>query len=386
MPEKTRPMRIAVISMIRENWGGSEELWAAMAEEALKQGHDLFHLSFEHSKVHDKTQRLIDKGLNELYRIGFSGNAEMSALKKKWIIAKNYFRKKINPPFKQLFGFSPDVVLYNGTCLSIANEKTFIEEIEKRNTRFFILSHFFSPLETHISPQQKEYTKRAYLIAEKCFFVDNKSKTATESFLGITLNNAVIVRNPVNMESVEYIPYPDNAIAQFACVGNLICAHKGQDILLDVLSTQGWKDRDWQLHIYGSGQDEYLLKEKVNNLFLNKKVFFHGKVKDIRAVWEKNQILVMPSRMEGMPLAVVEAVLCGRPTIATDVGGITEWVEDNKEGFIASIPSIDTLSTVMENAWQQRTNWESIGKNAHAKAIKCYDPTPGKTLLNLMIL
>lgn len=377
-------MTIAVISMIRENWGGSEELWAAMAEEALKQGHTLFHLSFEHPKVHNKTQHLINLGLNELYRIGFSGHPEISPIKKKWIIAQNYLRKKINPPFRELFNASPDVVLYNGTCLSIANEKTLIEEIEKSNTRFFILSHFFSPLETNISEQQKEYTLRAYLLAEKCFFVDNKSKASTESFLGRPLHNAVIVRNPVNIASIDYIAYPENETAQFACVGNLVCAHKGQDLLLDILNTEKWKQRDWQLNIYGTGNDEGLLRENVTRQSLTNKVFFHGKVKDIRAVWEKNQVLIMPSRMEGMPLAVVEAMLCGRPTIATNVGGITEWIEDNQEGFIASTPILDTLSITMENAWQQRNSWNLMGQNAHAKAIKRYDATPGKTLLNII--
>ena len=44
-------MTIAVISMIRDNWGGSEELWAAMAEVALEQQYTVLHLCYEHNSL-----------------------------------------------------------------------------------------------------------------------------------------------------------------------------------------------------------------------------------------------------------------------------------------------------------------------------------------------
>src|SRR5690349_19461941 len=110
-------MTIAVISMIRESWGGSEELWTAMAFEALKKNHTIIHLAYKTKGVHPKIQKLIKAGLIAYYRPGYFPK-NIGTLQKKMIIAANYLRKKIDPPLKKIFSHRPDIVLYNGTCYS----------------------------------------------------------------------------------------------------------------------------------------------------------------------------------------------------------------------------------------------------------------------------
>jgi glycosyltransferase involved in cell wall biosynthesis len=87
----------------------------------------------------------------------------------------------------------------------------------------------------------------------------------------------------------------------------------------------------------------------------------------------------MPSRMEGMPLAVVEAMLCGRPTVLTDVGGHREWVSNGTEGWVVKELTVASYREALEAAWEARSSWELIGVNAHKKAISLYDPEPGQT-------
>ena len=55
---------------------------------------------------------------------------------------------------------------------------------------------------------------------------------------------------------------------------------------------------------------------------------FAGYQSDVRAIWAREQLLVMSSRDEGTPLALVEAMLCGRSAIVSDVGGNQEWVTE----------------------------------------------------------
>ena len=43
----------------------------------------------------------------------------------------------------------------------------------------------------------------------------------------------------------------------------------------------------------------------------------------------RNHLLVLPSRAEGTPIALVEAMICARPAVVTDVGGNVEWLEDD---------------------------------------------------------
>jgi glycosyltransferase involved in cell wall biosynthesis len=86
-----------------------------------------------------------------------------------------------------------------------------------------------------------------------------------------------------------------------------------------------------------------------------------------------------------MPLAIVEAMLCGRPAVVTDVGGVREWVEDGSSGFIACSAGVSALAETLQRAWQDRRRWEEMGHNAYQKAMTLYDPQPGKTFLDALV-
>ena len=88
--------------------------------------------------------------------------------------------------------------------------------------------------------------------------------------------------------------------------------------------------------------------------------------------------------MEGMPLALVEAMLCGRIAVVTNVGGITEWIDHNINGFIAAEANAESFNKAMQQAFDRIDDWKTIGKAAHEKAMKLYDPHAGKTLLHLI--
>jgi glycosyltransferase involved in cell wall biosynthesis len=203
--------------------------------------------------------------------------------------------------------------------------------------------------------------------------------------LCMKISNAIIVRNPVNLVSTSIVPYPKNGqVTNFAVVGNLISIHKGQDLLLEVLSQPTWSNRSWHLNIYGSGPDENYLKKLCSFLGLTNRVTFHGHVADIRGIWERNNMLVMPSLMEGMPLAVVEAMLCARPCVVTDVGGHTEWISEGIEGFIAEAATVHSLAWTMNRAWDNKEKWIEMGKNARNRALHQIDINQGQTFLNLI--
>jgi glycosyltransferase involved in cell wall biosynthesis len=79
-----------------------------------------------------------------------------------------------------------------------------------------------------------------------------------------------------------------------------------------------------------------------------------------------------------MPLAIVEAMLCGRPCIATNLGGIPEWIEAGRSGFIAQNADENSYEQAMETAWQTKHRWEEIGRQARERALQLYDPLAGK--------
>jgi glycosyltransferase involved in cell wall biosynthesis len=175
------------------------------------------------------------------------------------------------------------------------------------------------------------------------------------------------------------------AKVHFAMVANLLVNHKGHDILFDVLRSEKWISRSWDLSIYGSGDDERYIRQLCAFYQLNDRVHFKGRTDNIRAVWENHHLLIMPSLCEGIPLAVVEAMLCGRPVVATDTGGHMEWIDEGIEGFIAEGANVHSLDGALERAWESRHRWADMGMNAHKRASAQYDPTPGETFLNLIL-
>jgi glycosyltransferase involved in cell wall biosynthesis len=155
---------------------------------------------------------------------------------------------------------------------------------------------------------------------------------------------------------------PDHEL-RMACVGRL-SAEKGQDILFEVLASSCWMERNWRLTLYGDGPARDVLERLVKSLKLQDRVYFAGHV-PVEKIWNENHIMVAPSRHEGMPLTVVEAMFCGRPVVATNVGGNPEVIKDGVTGFLAA-PAMECFSEAMERMWKQRGRLQEIGKLAAA--------------------
>ena len=93
-------------------------------------------------------------------------------------------------------------------------------------------------------------------------------------------------------------------------------------------------------------------------------------------IWTENQVLVMPSRYEGLPLAIVEAMLCGRTIVATDVAGNSEVIDDGVTGFLAKAPAAPALLEALERLWMRRAQVENIGRVAAARIRQLVPPDP----------
>lgn len=377
-------MKIAIISTIRDVWGGSEELWAAFANKAINEGHEIIISKYDCGSLSDKIEKLVKKGATVDLRIG-SIQKNLPTWK---YIAKRFKRaydKTAGNPFSTMYNYKPDIVLYVGTAYSIANDWKLLKKLPASDLSFFINVQLnYEQNQVALSSREKEIVAKAYNRAKKIFFVSERNKQVAEKHLDQPINNGILIRNPVNLEDKTTIPFSSIETVQMAMVGNLVMIHKGQDIVLNILKEESWKQRNWRLNIYGAGKDEAYLKELCNINNIAGRVTFHGRVNDIRMVWQKNHLLLMPSHMEGMPLAIVEAMLCGRPGVVTDVGGIAEWIQENKSGFIAAEVSEHAFGLAMKKAWEHKAEWPAMGLQAHERAVQLYDPDPGKTLLDLI--
>lgn len=226
-----------------------------------------------------------------------------------------------------------------------------------------------------------------YQQARRCYFVAGRNRAAVETALGVRLENAAVIRNPFKVPHYDPPPYPEAADGlSLACVARLDHV-KGHDLLIEILAQEKWRARALRVDCYGTGSLETALAGRVRELGLQS-LRFCGFRKDVRGVWAGHHALILPSRAEGLPLSIVEAMLCERACIVTDVGGNADLLQEARTGFIAPTATTADLDAALERAWARRTDLAAMGRAAGAHARKVIPADPGaefaRELLSLL--
>ena len=224
-----------------------------------------------------------------------------------------------------------------------------------------------------------------YPMAKKVLFVSEHNRALASLQLGVNFSNSGIVRNPFNVDYHSKTTWPCKTNEwDLACVGRLGAEHKGQDLLIEVLSQAKWRDRPLTVTLYGKGHHRILLERQIQ-LRKPVKVRFGGYTNGIEEIWRTHHALVMPSRYEGLPIALVEAMLCNRMAIVTDVGGNRELVTEGITGFIAETPTVASLDAALERSWQRREEWLAMGLNAGSFVRKIIPEEPVEEFKSLLL-
>ncbi len=139
-------------------------------------------------------------------------------------------------------------------------------------------------------------------------------------------------------------PWPARASGQLL-VGSIgrLDRVKGHDVLLRAIATVDGV----RLIILGEGQERSALEQLAVDLGVSDRLDLLGWVDNPRAHLPSFDVMVLPSRSEGFPLAVVETMLAGRPVVATRVGSIAEAVADGETGFLIDKDDANSLAAVL---------------------------------------
>ena len=109
---------------------------------------------------------------------------------------------------------------------------------------------------------------------------------------------------------------------------------------------------------------------------LEEQLVFSGFSNQVEDIWRENHALLLPSRYEGAPLVVIEAMLCNRIAITTDIGRNRELLDDNESGFLAAGATVELLDDALERAWKKRNQWEQMGQLAGQHIRERYPEDP----------
>ncbi|MFA5089626.1 MAG: glycosyltransferase [Candidatus Omnitrophota bacterium] len=150
------------------------------------------------------------------------------------------------------------------------------------------------------------------------------------------------VRDPVEVRKELGVPADSLIISN---IGSLYYS-KGQDILIEAFKNIDRVFPHARLILIGDGVEEFKMKliQLVKNLGISEKVLFLGKRDNIADYLNITDMFVFSSRSEGIPLALLEAMYMGVPVVATDVGGISEIITQNKNGTLVKPGNTELLS------------------------------------------
>ena len=336
-------------------WGGSEELWTQAAIRLSHEGHEVWASVVYWPRLSERVTALRQHGIHLethfIYRAGFARSV--------W----NNLTANQQRAYGRLKRLKPDLVVISQGF----NQGGFgwASACREAGIPYALIVHCNS--EYWWFREEYPAALATYPPAKRVFFVSRHNLDLLCLQLGEPLPNAEVAWNPYNVSTEPPPPWPHQSAAlRLACVARIDPGAKGQDLLLRTLARPEWRNRPVELNLFGAGPDEVPLRRLAANLGLNN-VHFRGHVADIRTIWKENHLLVLPSRYEGLPLALVEAMWCGRPAVVTNVGGNAELCLDGETGFVAAAAAVPSIAVAMERAWEHRQDWPRMGEAARAR-------------------
>jgi len=141
------------------------------------------------------------------------------------------------------------------------------------------------------------------------------------SFSDVEIGPDALVSSPRN----GMLPHSDPP--RLICVGTLAQMYKGVDVLLRAIATCVHRGLPVSLMVVGEGQCRPALEQLASKLGVTECVHFAGQLasgQDVRDALDAADLFVMPSRQEGLPRAMVEAMARALPCIGSNIGGIPE--------------------------------------------------------------
>lgn len=154
--------------------------------------------------------------------------------------------------------------------------------------------------------------------------------------------------------------------ARLLSVGRVVY-QKGYDVALRALA--GIADLDWEWSIVGDGPHLPVLQQMVQEHQLAHRVHFLGwkNLDEVKRQYAQANLFVHPSRHEGMPNAVLEAMATGLPTVASRIAGNEELVIEGESGLLVPVEDAEALREALRRLVLQPDQREKMGAAARRR-------------------
>lgn len=189
---------------------------------------------------------------------------------------------------------------------------------------------------------------------------------------------AVILKNPINPQFFRE-RYQGEREKVIVTVGR-VDENKNHQMLVDAFAGISAEFPEYKLIIYGDGQKRRELIERVKSLGMEEKILFPGNIENVADAIYKTRVFVLSSNKEGMPNALIEAMVMGLTVISTDCpcGGPKELIDPGVNGLLTKVGDVNEMKENLQYVLNNLQIADLMGEKAK-KTCEMYSPS--KTLL-----
>jgi glycosyltransferase involved in cell wall biosynthesis len=229
---------------------------------------------------------------------------------------------------------------------------------------------------------------RCYHALEKCLVPAATRVVAVSESLKLRLPQAarrktVVIPNAVDRAEVESRSHARDVRAEFGIAEQAVVAgvvgrlspEKGQLCFLRALALVRREFPTVVGLLVGDGQDRAMLEAEAKGLGLEKAVFFAGHTGCVGDFYRAMDVVVMPSVSEGMPNVALEAMMFGKPVVASRVGGMPEVVVEGETGFMVKAGDADTLASALMRMLTSSSRMQAMGEAGRCRVLENFSPT-----------
>ncbi|MHB8527989.1 MAG: glycosyltransferase [Caulobacteraceae bacterium] len=219
----------------------------------------------------------------------------------------------------------------------------------------------------------KGLTRRCYRAAD-CFLANSHEMAhGLRDTLDLDPTRIRVIHNPIDLEEIQrrsHEPLPVPQERDFIVTAGRLEYQKGHDVLLEAFAASE-AARGLDLVILGRGSLERELKRQAAELGVAHRVKFPGFSTNPWAWFARARLFVLPSRWEGFPSVVAEALACGAPALVTACDfGPREVVEHGESGFVAPPEDPAALAAGMDLLLRRKDLAAKFRVNGKARALR----------------
>ena len=210
---------------------------------------------------------------------------------------------------------------------------------------------------------------------------------------GVRADRIFVIQNgiaPVSIEGVNRLEVRRDAGVGdqdlfLLSVGRLV-HQKAHEFLIAAMPPVLQEFPDVKVGICGDGFLRPQLEAQIHALGLQKTVFLLGKFDSVTKFLAAADLFILPSRWEGLPIALLEAMSAGLPVVATRVEGVDEVVVDQEHGLLVPVGDVSALSDAILQLLRNPHVRREMGMAAKHRLLEAYSiDHMGEKYLSLMI-